>query len=313
MKLLLIYKMNIGDIVFTSNNKYYRIVEVLGDTTLCQSQDDQAGYILPTKGLKFAFHGSISDKKTKIYAQPAQCVSCLTDVLVNVDVGSYKEYPEYPEGNYNIIHPYLRKRGSSKGRDVYGRSYLGTPYIYVPHDVCGDTLVQDIPKLPKNQHPNLYDAFEIILSHARESFNTICKTVLHIDLPETYQIYIKFTSTRRFKQNDWHHEGLPEENIIATAIYCLSRSNPLRGGRILFQDEQDAKGYRDLVPGTLVVFPNSLSYRYEPFVGEGSLELITLHLVNPQAKILSWQHPQGVISTMEHNKISKHLQTRKFI
>jgi hypothetical protein len=303
--------MEVGDVVYTNNNKYFRITEILGDIALCQSQDDQAGCMLPMKSLKFAYHGLMSDKKTKIYSHPASCVNCITDVLVNVDVGAYKDYPEHPEGTYNIVHPHLCRRGSTKGRDVFGREYHGSPHIFVPHDVRNDCLVQDIPKLPKVQHPNLYDAFEIICSHAKVSFNAICRSVIKMDLPDTYQVYIKFASIRKFKPDMWHCEGLPEENVIATAIYCLSRSNTLRGGRILFRNEQDAMGSRDLVPGTLLVFPNSLSYRYEPFIGEGSIELITLHLANPQSKILSWQHPQGVISTMEHNKISKHLSSRR--
>lgn len=305
------YKMNVGDIIHV-NNKYYKITEIHATTAICQSQDDQASYVLPLKSLKFAFHGTLSDRLAKTYEQPAINVDCITDVLVTADIGSYKEYPEYPEGTYNIVHPYLRQRGSTKGHDIFYREYRGNQHVYVPHDVRKDTLVQDIPKLPKIQHPNLYDALEIICSHARDSFNKICRDVLKMNLPETYQVYIKFTSQRKFKQDEWHHDGLPEENIIATAIYCLSRSNSLRGGRILFRTETEKKetealGHRDLLPGTLIVFPNSLSYRQDPFVGDGSIELITLYLANPQAKILSWQHPQGVISTMERGHISKHI------
>jgi hypothetical protein len=97
---------------------------------------------------------------------------------------------------------------------------------------------------------------------------------------------------------------------LATAVYCLSRSDKLRGGRLLFRTETEALGNRAILPGSLTIFPNSLMHRYDPFIGDGSIEIMTIHLVNPLAKILSWQHPQDVIPTMDHGKISKYIQLR---
>ena len=203
----------------------------------------------------------------------------------------------------SLDSPRMPGRVNHGETDLWGRPYVKTVYQWLPSyfdiDGNGDVSIRGyINGLNKLKYGSLYD-------HLAELFRTFLpdvETVLRklkapvgLDLPESFVNMSLQVMTRivdydllpgQSHRGRWHVEGLPQENIVATAVYTLDRSKCLKGGGIEFlshKEQNCAKtqslsesirsacnpGYCqklqssivETLKGRLIVFPNSRVHR----------------------------------------------------
>jgi len=91
-----------------------------------------------------------------------------------------------------------------------------------------------------------------------------------------------------YKISDWHVDGKPEENIVATAVCYLEVGADLKGGEIEFQCRNlwvdDPTKVLSETPrsSSLIAFNNCvLRHRVGHVVGSGHRRLVAFHVLNP--------------------------------
>ncbi|KAH9940099.1 uncharacterized protein BXZ73DRAFT_75713 [Epithele typhae] len=129
----------------------------------------------------------------------------------------------------------------------------------------------------------------------------------------TIQVVIKHTEVRLTPEDStypgdvWHVEGMANERIVATALYCYAMEN-VTVSRIAFRQRVGAGEYGNDLPrgdnkgqplghvalgeDKCVAFPNVYQHREEPFelvdkTRPGRRKLLALFLVDPNVRILS--------------------------
>lgn len=118
----------------------------------------------------------------------------------------------------------------------------------------------------------------------------------------------------------WHVEGMSHENIVATAVYTISRDKNIKGGDLMFKRaftagevKEAACGFGDRIPaagnlmdeglvplgkvatkeGRIIVFPNSHVHKVNSMqnlgTGVAKRRIIVFFLINPDVRIISTQ------------------------
>eukprot|EP00968_Pinguiococcus_pyrenoidosus_P023051 scaffold3504_cov240-Pinguiococcus_pyrenoidosus.AAC.71 len=160
--------------------------------------------------------------------------------------------------------------------DIWGRKYEEFKHQWLPtyFNVASDCKVQIedyINGIPRAEHPELYAALETLFERFVPLLEHAWTYGLELRFQENYdhigwqrpEIYREsgYLSTLRGSrlqvvtrivdfelqpgqehEGTWHVEGLPHENIVATAVYVAASDECIKGGKLCFQrafDEEE--------------------------------------------------------------------------
>lgn len=247
-------------------------------------------------------------------------------------------------------------------RDFWGRAYEDSRFQWLPAEFAVSAegrvnIASAINNLDRDRHPQAYRLLEGLFERTLPMFEAVC-TNLRSDFdgdtfgrtppepnpPTTFalrnrrlQVITKIVEYRVGKQDDfsgvWHVEGMPHEEILATALCVVHRSANFEGARIDFRrffyaDEADALtrsvphntgfstdtmdggsvlslGKLDTPEGRIVVFPNSHIHRLSTMSSadrkDATRRIIVFWLVNPDRPILSTENVPPQQRTMHRD------------
>lgn len=281
----------------------------------------------------------------------------------------------------DIIHPslyplLLQTKKSTKLMDYWKRPYEDSEFQWLPSEFEIDDkgkckISSYINNLPTNQttlYEQIEKLFEFVLPELEDIWSYINSAPLCFDdwientnvSDEFKKISLKNTTlqvitkvvTISLKSSDdligaWHIEGMPHENIIATAS-CTLHQDPYFKGTLSFKRIYTSKesehiaynipqnpiseveklvtnthvplGKVNLAPNTLIAFPNSHVHKVDMFnIGsdkrsEQTRTIIVFWLINPNIKIKSTKDikQQNYSLSLAHKNRLKLMKERSF-
>jgi hypothetical protein len=132
------------------------------------------------------------------------------------------------------------------------------------------------------------------------------------------QVLVPDNGGRLFGIADWHTDGLPTEQVVATAACYLDIAAESSGGEVefqtrgsLFSDDPDHANHTvQPATGSLVVFNNGLlRHKVNPIAGSGRRRMVAFHIINPESpqvpaatslpRQLKWQRRHEAVLAME--------------
>jgi len=235
------------------------------------------------------------------------------------------------------------KETEDGGKDFWGREYEDSIYQWLPAEFFisedGTTNIKSyINNLDRNKYARVYGILERMFDSVLPMFESVCSSLRNdfygvegvekgikvISLRNrTLQVVTKIVEYRvNLEENFdgvWHVEGMPHEEVLATALCIVQRDDNFAGAeiefrRFLFEDEgteliysmpqnavrvTDTLGGGDVRPlGSLktpknrvVVFPNShihrLSSMYSSDGADATRRIVVFWLINPEHPIVS--------------------------
>ena len=230
----------------------------------------------------------------------------------------------------------------TSSEDLWGRKYVSTKYQWLPSYFDVDnarkvSIRSYISGLTSVKNAKLYSYIaelfgvflpdiELVIRAATESLNDSFGAADYSLANSSLQVVTRMVDYElmpgQSHQGPWHVEGLPHENIVATAVYTLERSENLEGGGIEFlQAEPEPESSRsshmscdeardmnerplksdivETLQGRLIVFPNSNIHRIALVrnkhwikrgnEGPAKRRAIIFFIVNPNVRIVSTQ------------------------
>jgi len=254
--------------------------------------------------------------------------------------------------------------------DLFGRNYEDSKYQWLPTDVTVEMDGRARFLSPLNNlhsdHVQLHECLEQLLTLAVPFFEEALGFVnrigplMHPDLEQGDNFVTSVDSERSLfvplkgkqiqvipkivtyhlnpgqeYEGVWHVEGMSHENIVATGLYILYRSQSLAGGELMFKrqytseegghfmrsvpqtrncyaNEMIHQGWQPLgklktPEGRFIVFPNSHAHKLTKLENLGkepaSRTIIVFFLVHPDVKLISTAHVPSQNWTMNQRGV----------
>jgi len=287
-------------------------------------------------------------------------------------------------GSYNLLNAETADPPISEPTktDLFGRKYEDSKYQWLPCDfeldACGDARFRSqIENCWREENADLYPVLERLLSIAKPMIEQVVTYASWIApgldpkarqdddsssappteikrLPSPSNLLNQFQAipkivTYRLKPGQvyegvWHVEGMSHENIIATCLYILDRSDELQGGKIKFKrtfSAHEGTNFMYEVPqvrnraaesmitegsqplgtvetpgGRLCVFPNSHAHKLGRMENPASSKsdalrtIVVFFIVNPEKRIPSTADVPNQNWSANSEAISKILHKR---
>jgi len=244
----------------------------------------------------------------------------------------------------DIIHPsiyplLIKTKKSDKLSDFWSRKYEESEFQWLPSEFDIDnngkckinSYINNLPLTYTDLYKQIEKLFEYVLPQLENvwSFSNLIKSESN-ELKtyglknKTIQVITKIVTINLSKESDligaWHIEGMPHENIVATASCTLYQDSCFKGS-ILFkrsyteQEENYIRGSINQDPikhiknivanqhvpvgkvnlkeNRLIVFPNSHVHKVDMFnngLSNQSRTIIVFWLINPDVRIKSTKH-----------------------
>mmetsp|Transcript_14607 Transcript_14607/g.55208 ORF Transcript_14607/g.55208 Transcript_14607/m.55208 type:complete len:415 (-) Transcript_14607:3090-4334(-) len=282
--------------------------------------------------------------------------------------------PRALEGEHVLVSApaYGRRRIlPRKEYDMWGREYEESKYQWLPtyFSVASDCKVRIedyINGIARAAHPELYlqlealfERFVPLLEHAwsygsmirfQEHFGSIGWERPNVDPESPYlmplrgsrlQVITKIVDYElqpgQEYEGAWHVEGIPNESIVATALYIASRDEGIQGGNLCFKRSFDAgdgdtiyninqehfgfvdafarhamfpAGQLETPNNRMLVFPNSHVHKEMKMINAGDqparCRIVVFFLVNPLVRVVSTKEVPDQRNTMSLERAKEH-------
>lgn len=228
---------------------------------------------------------------------------------------------------FDLAHPsdYCYVKGTSrlKTGQIETLQDEKSPFQWLPSEFKVDangkvqilSYINGLPEIEEN--PSVYRAIEQMFECFLPHFETcLGESLVDRQLQVIFKAVDYMIKPQDCYEGEWHYDGMIQEKIVATGIYCMSQSESLEDHGVSFRREINAQEtlyfanhYRNRIPppftatrelkvgtvlvpeGRMLVWPNRYQHKCLPLRNHGNetccRRLFTFFLIDPSNRIVS--------------------------